>query len=104
MLDFIYMVPKLIIRQREAFFSSSTTVTDRKAHASGYAHIHIDTRGIDFAALSTYPSNEEIEEAENRIIKKCIPSLPISVPRLVKSTIVSAWNCDITWNRHLVCG
>jgi hypothetical protein len=64
MLDFLYMVPKLSIRLREAFFSSRTT--DGKARASGYAHSHTDTRGIDLAALSTYPSNEEIEEAANQ--------------------------------------
>ena len=31
-----------------------------------YSHTHTDTRGIDLAALSTYPSNEEIEEAANQ--------------------------------------
>lgn len=64
MLDFLFMVPKLSIRLREAFFSSRTT--DGKARASGYAHTHTNTWGIDLAALSTYPSNEEIEEAANQ--------------------------------------
>ncbi|GLB42721.1 hypothetical protein LshimejAT787_1201700 [Lyophyllum shimeji] len=64
MLDFHYMIPKLFVRLREKLFSSR--ITDGKARASGYSHTYTDHRGIDLAALSAYPANEEIDEASLR--------------------------------------
>ena len=64
MLDFHHMVPKLFIKLREAFFLARSS--DGKARASGYSHTHTDTRGINLLALSTYPTNLEIQEATNR--------------------------------------
>ena len=64
MLDFHLMIPKLFIKLREAFFSARSS--DGKARASGYSHTHTDTRGINLLALSTYPTDLEIQEATNR--------------------------------------
>lgn len=64
MLDFRLMVPKLFIKLREAFFSAR--LSDGKARASGYSHTHTDVRGIDLLALSTYPSDADIQECANR--------------------------------------
>ncbi|KAF8872673.1 hypothetical protein CPB84DRAFT_1829734 [Gymnopilus junonius] len=64
MLDFHLMIPKLFIKLREAFFSACSS--DGKARASGYSHTHTDIRGIDLLALSTYPSNADIQESANR--------------------------------------
>ncbi|KAF8880856.1 hypothetical protein BD779DRAFT_1612653 [Infundibulicybe gibba] len=57
MLDFHYMI-------REAALSSK--FSDGKARASGYNHTYTDIRGIDIHALSTYPTNEDINEAAVR--------------------------------------
>ena len=64
MLDFQFMVPKLFIRMREALFS--THISDGKARASGYNHTYADNRGLDIAALSSYPTDSEIAEASTR--------------------------------------
>ena len=64
MLDFQYMVPKLFIALRQATLSSK--FSDGRARASGYNHTYTDTRGIDLQALSTYPTDQEINEASTR--------------------------------------
>lgn len=64
MLDFHNMVPKLFIQLRQAALSSK--FSDGKARASGYSHTYTDARGIDLQALSTYPSNSEIQFAAER--------------------------------------
>ena len=61
MLDFYFMVPKLFLRLREAALFSQ--FSDGKARASGYHHTNTDNRDIDLVALSTYPSNDEINDA-----------------------------------------
>lgn len=57
-LDFHYMVPKLFIKLRQTVLSSK--FSDGKSRASGYNHTYADTRGIDIIALSTYPTNDDI--------------------------------------------
>jgi hypothetical protein len=58
MLDFHYMVLKLFVKLRQAVLSSK--FSDRKARASGYNHTYTDTRGMDISALSTYPTDNNI--------------------------------------------
>jgi hypothetical protein len=64
MLGFHLMIPKLFIKLRKAFFSARSS--DGKARASGYSHTHTDIHGINLLALSTYPTDLEIQEAANR--------------------------------------
>jgi hypothetical protein len=64
MLDFQFMVPKLFIRMRETLFSAH--ISDGKARASGYNHTYSDNRGLDIAALASYPTDLEITEASAR--------------------------------------
>lgn len=59
--EFMDMVSKLFIRLRQAIFSS--WVADGKARASGYNHTYMDMHGINLSALSSYPSNEAMNEA-----------------------------------------
>lgn len=59
-LDFIYMIPRLMILIRAAINSKHTG--DSKARASGYTHTYFDSEDIDLAALSTFPSDNEFEE------------------------------------------
>src|SRR5262249_15908654 len=59
--DFKHLEPKLHLQLREAIFSAR--ISDGKACASGYHHTYIEQTGIDIMALSTYPSNEEINAA-----------------------------------------
>ena len=61
MLDFYHLVLKIFIRLR--IFTKSTLATVGKDTASGYAHTYSDCRGIDLTALSTFPTDEEINEA-----------------------------------------
>ncbi|KAG5640514.1 hypothetical protein DXG03_008230, partial [Asterophora parasitica] len=58
---FPQMVPKLHIKIREAVFASRNS--DGKSCATGYNHMCADARGIDLAALSSYPTNDEINQA-----------------------------------------
>lgn len=61
--NFYEMMPKLFLRLREfAFFGK---FSDGKERASGYTHNYQDTRGIDLNALSTFPSDTEMQEAAN---------------------------------------
>jgi hypothetical protein len=60
-LDFLHLVSKIFIRLR--FFTKSIVATLGKETASGYAHTYSDCRGIDLTALSTFPCDEEINEA-----------------------------------------
>ena len=61
MLDFYNLVPKIFIRLR--VFTKSTLTKVGKETASGYAHTYSDCRGIDLTALSTFPTDGEINEA-----------------------------------------
>lgn len=60
MLDFVYMVPKLLIRIREHVLSAASPTG--KARASGYTHTHADCDGVDISLLSIFPSDAEISE------------------------------------------
>ena len=60
MLDFQYMVPKLFVKLRQA--ALSTKFSDGKARASGYNHTYTDTRGMDIPALSTYPTDSDMDD------------------------------------------
>ncbi|KAL0572455.1 Methionine--tRNA ligase, mitochondrial [Marasmius crinis-equi] len=59
-LDFVYMIPKLGLKLRQAIFSDK--VSDGKQRASGYDFRYMDTRHINLVALATYPTNEELED------------------------------------------
>lgn len=61
--DFQHMIPKLFIRLREAALFGPRHLSDGKERASGYTHNYCDTRDIDLNALSTFPSDNEIQEA-----------------------------------------
>ena len=61
--DFQFMIPKLFIRLREAALFGPSHLSDGKERASGYTHNYRDTRDIDLNALSTFPSDHEIQEA-----------------------------------------
>ncbi|KAF6743414.1 hypothetical protein DFP72DRAFT_827887 [Ephemerocybe angulata] len=58
-LDFIYMIPKLRIKLREAVFYAKAS--DPKARASGYNHTYFDNAGIDLIALGSFPSDSDID-------------------------------------------
>ncbi|KAF8150852.1 hypothetical protein B0H34DRAFT_824720 [Crassisporium funariophilum] len=60
-LDFYYMVPRLFIRLREAAFFKSAS--NGKERASGYNHLYHNVRGINLNALSTYPTDGEMQDA-----------------------------------------
>jgi hypothetical protein len=59
--DFVFMVPKLSIQLRE--FALFGHFSDGKERASGYTHGYGDTRKINLKALSTFPSDEQINDA-----------------------------------------
>lgn len=71
MLDFMYIVPKILMRIREHVLNAASPTG--KARASGYNHTHADCNGFDISLLSIFPSDEEIgqltvqafEEAQN---------------------------------------
>jgi len=85
MLDFVYMVPKLLVRIREHVLNAASPTG--KSRASGYNHTHADCDGIDLSLLSIFPSDEEInqfatqafEEAQNLLAITGI--IPSSAPR-----------------------
>lgn len=41
---------------------AAINTSDSKAHASGYTHTYFDLEDIDLATLSTFPSDNELEE------------------------------------------
>ena len=60
LVNFYEMIPKLFIRLRE--FALFGHYSDGKERASGYTHKYQDTCRIDLNALSTFPSNTEMQE------------------------------------------
>ena len=66
--NFQQMIPKIHIKLREALFS--VWVNDGKARASGYSHTYADSRGINIKALSTYPTDGEIQQAADRAFQE----------------------------------
>jgi hypothetical protein len=96
LLDFFYMMPKLFIRLREHTLFSK--FSDGKERASGYNHTYTDNRDIDLVALSTYPSDSELndvaktayEEVENLwTLLGAPPSLTQSGP--IKLPSIRTW-------------
>lgn len=61
MLDFIYMIPKLRVKMRQAILQQKTSVS--KVQASGYNHTYFDMAGLDELNLATFPSDADIEIA-----------------------------------------
>jgi len=57
-LDFIYMIPKLRIKLHQAVLRRKSS--NGKAHAVGYSHTYFDHKGLDLVALTTYPTDAEI--------------------------------------------
>lgn len=58
MLDFLYMIPKLRVKMRQAILKGKTS--NPKARAAGYSHTYFDMAGLDQINLSTFPSDDEI--------------------------------------------
>ncbi|KAJ6615027.1 hypothetical protein B0H10DRAFT_2220789 [Mycena sp. CBHHK59/15] len=58
MLDFLYMVPKLRVKLRAAVLRAKAS--NPKARAAGYSHTYFDTTGLDILALSTFPTDADI--------------------------------------------
>lgn len=58
-LDLIYMIPKLRIKIREAVLRA--TSSNPKARAAGYNHTYFEHTDVDMLALSTFPSDPEIQ-------------------------------------------
>lgn len=58
------MLPKIFLQLREAIMAAS--LSNGKNRASGYNHTYMDQRGINLAALSTYPINSSIDSATHR--------------------------------------
>ena len=61
MFDFYHLAPKLFIRLQ--VFTKSSLATVGKDTALGYTHTYSDCRGIDLTTLSTFPIDEEMNEA-----------------------------------------
>ena len=61
MLDFYHLVLKIFIRLR--IFTKLVVTTIGKDTASGYTYTYSDCRGINLTALSTFPMDDEINEA-----------------------------------------
>ncbi|KAJ6620818.1 hypothetical protein B0H10DRAFT_2432733 [Mycena sp. CBHHK59/15] len=60
MLDFLYMIPKLRVKLRAAVLRAKAS--NPKARAAGYSHTYFDTTGLDILALSTFPTDADIDE------------------------------------------
>ncbi|KAJ3765163.1 hypothetical protein FB446DRAFT_795330 [Lentinula raphanica] len=62
-LDFYRMIPKLTVQIRESFLSKSyyERSSDMKARAAGYHHTYFSTEKLNIAALSYFPSIDDIE-------------------------------------------
>ncbi len=64
MVDFHLMIPKIFVNLRQAVLSGKHS--DGCARASDYSHTYMDIRGMDLQALSTYLSDEDINNASKR--------------------------------------
>lgn len=58
--DFLRMITKLRVKIRETCLHSE--VSNAKQRAAGYAHTYFDAAGSNFAKLSHFPGNEELNE------------------------------------------
>lgn len=98
MLEFIYMIPKLRVKLREAVLRSNSS--DFKACAAGYTHTYYDSQGISILNLSTFPSNVDIidiamqagEEAESIVaLLGIIPSQLRCIGAVRPYPSIGAW-------------
>ncbi|KAG6819326.1 hypothetical protein H0H93_012927 [Arthromyces matolae] len=103
MLDFQYMIPKLFVRMRGLLLSSRNS--NGKARASGYNHTYADIRGLDLAALSIYPSDEDIDIASKRAYgeaESLFASLGVAATELETSTSklpgIKSWYSDSNYD------
>lgn len=69
MLDFLYMIPKLRLKMRQAILKAKTS--DGKSRASGYTHTYFDMAGLDQMKLAIFPSDDEIEQAAVQAADEC---------------------------------
>ncbi|KAJ6607189.1 hypothetical protein B0H10DRAFT_2228110 [Mycena sp. CBHHK59/15] len=60
MLDFLYMIPKLRVKIRAAIFRAKAS--NPKDRAAGYTHTYFDSTGLEIHALSTFPSDADIDQ------------------------------------------
>ncbi|KAF8167513.1 hypothetical protein B0H34DRAFT_854442 [Crassisporium funariophilum] len=91
-LDFIYMIPKLRVKLHEAVLRGKSS--NPKACASGYSHTYFDHEGLDLVALSTYPSDAEIELASQSAAEEAnslIALLGVNVSTLHHNQSASTW-------------
>lgn len=68
MLDFIYMIPKLRVKMRQAVLRAKAS--DPKAQANGYCHTYFDNTGIDILTLATYPTDKEIDDVASEAVQE----------------------------------
>jgi hypothetical protein len=64
---------------------------DPRATASGYSHTHFDSRGLNIPALSTFPSDDEIDAAAKdgaEEAESLLALLGVSPKRLQDDTII----------------
>ena len=62
--DFLYMIPKVMVMLgATSRLYSTAESSDPKARRGGYAHTYYDTKGIDIATLSQFPTDTEIRIA-----------------------------------------
>ena len=105
MLDFVYMMSKILIRVREHVLNAASPTA--KARASGYNHTYADCKGVNLPLLSIFPSDEEInqlavqsyEEAQNLLaFTGIIPSRAHSPPVLpnINTWFPSSSGCGMT--------
>ena len=100
MLDFHHMIPKLFLRLRETALFGAHTFSDGKERASGYTHNYCDNRDIDLNALSTFPSDSEIQDAATTAHQQAenlwfllgfIPSDSDILPSVVQLPSIASW-------------
>ncbi|KAG6818744.1 hypothetical protein H0H93_002181 [Arthromyces matolae] len=92
LLDFLYMVPKLRIKLREA--TMRARASDPKARAAGYNHTYVDHTGVDIRQLSTFPTDDAVRAAAedaSQEVDSLLALLGLSPAQLHSST---------TYNHH----
>ncbi|KAE9383389.1 hypothetical protein BT96DRAFT_951391 [Gymnopus androsaceus JB14] len=83
----------LMVRIREKFLlkSFNERSSDMKARAAGYHHTYFDTKGLDIAALSYFPTREDFERIKYRSSSEAvslIAALGISPSELYSSPLI----------------
>lgn len=92
LLDFIYMIPKLRIKIREAVLRARGS--DPKARAAGYNHTYFDLTNIDIPALMKYPSNDGFKMAASQAAQEAdslialLGLVPVQLHRTHSTTVL----------------